>query len=117
MAKSSSPKKPAVHATSPDQKPSPRKPKSTDETLQQVAERYRLLVESVKDYAILTLDPTGHILTWNPGAERIKGYHAEEVIGKHFSIFYPREDVDRGKPEMELQVASAEGRLEDEGWR
>jgi PAS domain S-box-containing protein len=78
---------------------------------------YRLLVESVRDYAIFALDPTGHILTWNPGAQRFKGYTAEEIIGKHFSIFYPQSEIDRGFPEMELKVAVAEGRFEDEGWR
>src|SRR5436190_12061524 len=80
-------------------------------------ERFRLLVESVKDYAIFMLDPGGHVATWNAGAERIKGYKAEEIIGKHFSTFYPREDVAAGKCEMELEVAGREGRFEDEGWR
>ena len=80
-------------------------------------ERFRLLVESVKDYAIFMLDPSGHVTTWNAGAERIKGYTAEEIIGKHFSIFYPPEDVAAGKCERELEVATREGRFEDEGWR
>jgi PAS domain S-box-containing protein len=78
---------------------------------------YRLLVESVRDYAIFALDATGHIVTWNPGAQRFKGYTAPEIIGKHFSIFYPAEDLARGKPAMELEVAGREGRFEDEGWR
>jgi PAS domain S-box-containing protein len=78
---------------------------------------FRLLVDSVADYAILMLDPKGNIATWNEGARRIKGYDAEEVIGRHFSIFYPREDVERGKPAMELEEASKRGRFEDEGWR
>ena len=78
---------------------------------------YRLLVESVRDYAIFALDPTGHILTWNPGAERFKGYTADEIIGRHFSAFYPQSEIDKGIPAMELRVASAEGRFEDEGWR
>jgi PAS domain S-box-containing protein len=78
---------------------------------------YRLLVESVSDYAIFALDPTGHIMSWNPGAERIKGYTASEIIGKHFSIFYPESDIQQGKPKWELEVAAAEGRFEDEGWR
>jgi PAS domain S-box-containing protein len=81
------------------------------------ARRFRLLVESVRDYAIFILDGTGHITTWNPGAERIKGYKAEEIIGKHFSIFYPPEDVAAGKCERELVVATREGRFEEEGWR
>jgi len=78
---------------------------------------YRLLVESVRDYAIFALDPTGHVLTWNPGAERFKGYSAEEVIGRHFSVFYPAADIAAGKPVWELEVATRDGRLEDEGWR
>jgi PAS domain S-box-containing protein len=78
---------------------------------------FRLLVASVKDYAIFRLDPGGYIATWNAGAERIKGYRAEEIIGRHFSQFYPREDVAWGKPQMELEVATREGRFEDEGWR
>ena len=78
---------------------------------------FSLLVESVRDYAIFALDPTGHVLTWNTGAQRIKGYRAEEIIGKHFSIFYPTEDVENGKTVFELKVASREGRFEDLGWR
>src|SRR5262245_42580809 len=78
---------------------------------------YRLLVESVSDYAIFALDSTGRIITWNTGAERIKGYKASEIIGKHFSIFYPEADIQQGKPSWELEVAEAEGRFEDEGWR
>jgi PAS domain S-box-containing protein len=78
---------------------------------------FRLLVESVKDYAIFVLDRNGNISTWNPGAERIKGYTADEIIGKHFSVFYPPEVVAKGWPEHELEVAASEGRFEDEGWR
>jgi PAS domain S-box-containing protein len=78
---------------------------------------FRALVEAVNDYAIFVLDPKGHIVTWNPGAQRIKGYKAEEIIGKHFSIFYPPEDLARDKPGKELQIAAKAGRLEDEGWR
>jgi len=81
------------------------------------AEPFRLLVESVKDYAILILDTDGHVTTWNAGAERIKGYTAEEIIGKHFSTFYPPEDVAAGKCERGLEVAAREGRFEDEDWR
>jgi PAS domain S-box-containing protein len=80
-------------------------------------ERFRRLVDSVKDYAILMLDPEGFITTWNKGAEGIKGYRPEEIIGRHFSCFYPREDVARGKPQQELVVAVADGRIEDAGWR
>src|SRR5437868_998782 len=79
--------------------------------------RFRLLVESVKDYAIFILDTEGHVATWNVGAERIKGYKADEIIGKHFSIFYPPEDVAAGKTQRELEVATREGRFEEEGWR
>src|SRR2546430_342241 len=78
---------------------------------------YGLLVESVQDYAIFALDPSGHILSWNEGAFRLKGYTADEIIGRHFSIFYPPEDVARGKTAWELDVAAREGRVEDEGWR
>lgn len=77
----------------------------------------RLLVETVRDYAIFVLDSTGHIMSWNPGAERLKGYRAEEIIGTHFSAFYPEEDVRAGKPAWELEVAERDGRIEDEGWR
>ncbi|HWI38772.1 MAG TPA: PAS domain S-box protein [Burkholderiales bacterium] len=87
-----------------------------DETLRSSEERFRLLVESVRDYAIFMLDPQGHVLTWNSGAELIKGYRAEEIIGRHFSQFYPPE-AEKDFPAHELRVASAEGRFEDEGWR
>jgi PAS domain S-box-containing protein len=78
---------------------------------------FRLLVESVRDYAIFALDPSGHILTWNPGARRFKGYEAHEIIGKHFSVFYTQPDRDRQWPQQELEIARREGRFEDEGWR
>ena len=78
---------------------------------------YRLLVQEVKDYAIFMLDPEGNILSWNSGAQRLKGYTAEEIIGKHFSIFYGKEDTASGKPQHELETATMEGRVEDEGWR
>lgn len=81
------------------------------------AEQHRLLVEGVKDYAIFMLSPEGRIKTWNLGAERIKGYRAEEIIGRHFSCFFPQEAIDRGQPDEELRRSAAEGRLEDEGWR
>src|SRR5690242_1613407 len=103
MARSSSPKRPPVTATSPNRKVSPKAPKAAAGAPSQDSELYRLLIESVHEYGILMLDPTGHVLSWNPGAERIKGYQAGEIIGKHFSTFYPREDVERGKPEMELR--------------
>lgn len=78
---------------------------------------FRMLVESVRDYAIFLLDPTGKVASWNPGAERIKGYAPQEIIGKHFSAFYPDSDRAAGKPEYELKVAKETGRFEDEGWR
>jgi PAS domain S-box-containing protein len=78
-------------------------------------ERFHLLVESVKDYAIFMLDSQGHVSSWNEGAQRIKGYRAEEIIGQHFSRFYRPEDA--GKCEMELKIAARDGRFEDEGWR
>src|ERR1051325_1460029 len=80
-------------------------------------ERFRLLVERVKDYAIFMLDPSGHIATWNEGAARIKGYTAEEVIGKHSSIFYPAQAIAQGRPEWILRTAAEYGQVEDEGWR
>ncbi|QSQ18294.1 PAS domain S-box protein [Myxococcus landrumensis] len=81
------------------------------------ADQLRLLIASVTDYAILTLDVRGHIASWNLGAERIKGYRASEILGQHFSRFYPPEDVAWGKPEWELESAIRLGRFEDEGWR
>ncbi|MFY9559315.1 MAG: PAS domain S-box protein [Terriglobales bacterium] len=85
--------------------------------LRQSEERFRLLVEAVQDYAIFMLDPDGHIVSWNAGAQRIKGYHGAEIIGRHFSCFYPPEDLQSGKPELELQAATKDGRFEEEGWR
>jgi PAS domain S-box-containing protein len=78
---------------------------------------WKLLVDSVVDYAIFVLDPQGRVATWNLGAQRIKGYTPEEIIGQHFSIFYPEVDLEAGKPELELRVAQRDGRVEDEGWR
>jgi PAS domain S-box-containing protein len=86
-------------------------------SLEDEAELFRLLVQSVSDDAILLLDPEGHVASWNEGAQRIKGYTADEVLGKHFEMFYPLPDVRRGKPAYELRVAAEEGRVEDEGWR
>jgi PAS domain S-box-containing protein len=83
----------------------------------QESEQLRLLVEGTAEYAIFMLDPEGRVATWNLGARRIKQYQAEEIIGRHFSQFYPQEAIDRGWPEHELQVARASGRFEDEGWR
>jgi PAS domain S-box-containing protein len=85
--------------------------------LQQSEERFRLLVYSVRDYAIFLLDTTGHIATWNIGAQRIKGYTAEEITGQHFSIFYPPEEKRSGKPTRELEIAVRTGAYQEEGWR
>ena len=98
-----------------NQVPPQRKP--NEGTLQNSKESFRLLVEGVKDYAIFMLDPGGRVATWNSGAERIKGYRAEQIIGQHFSRFYTQEDIEGGKPDRELKIAASEGRLEDEGWR
>jgi PAS domain S-box-containing protein len=78
---------------------------------------YQLMVESVRDYAIFMLDPNGYIASWNRGAQRIKGYSADEIIGRHFSVFYGAEDVAARKPEWELEMAVRDGRFEDEGFR
>lgn len=80
-------------------------------------EAFTLLVQGVLDYGIFMLDPQGYIISWNAGAERIKGYAAADILGQHFSVFYPPEDQSSGKPQWELETAVAEGRLEDEGWR
>ena len=89
----------------------------TEIALRRSEERSRLFVDAVQDYAIFMLDPEGCVSTWNTGAERIKGYKASEIIGHHFSRFYPEEDVRAGKPPWELDVATKEGRFEEEGWR
>lgn len=81
------------------------------------SELFRLLVEGSKEYAIYMLDPTGHVISWNPGAERIKGYRATEIIGQHFSRFYPPEERNTSKPEQELRQAVTTGKYEEEGWR
>ncbi|MGH9401392.1 MAG: PAS domain S-box protein [Terriglobia bacterium] len=88
-----------------------------ERALRQNAEQFQLMVESVLDYAIFMLNPEGFISSWNPGAVRIKGYKASEILGKHFSAFYTPEDVQAGKPERGLKTASVEGRFEAEGWR
>jgi PAS domain S-box-containing protein len=80
-------------------------------------ERFRILVESVQDYAIFMLDVDGFIVSWNNGAQKIKGYSADEINGRHFSVFYPPEDIAKGKPDAELATAARVGRVEDEGWR
>ncbi|HVM33368.1 MAG TPA: PAS domain S-box protein [bacterium] len=87
------------------------------QSLKDSEERFRLLVNFVKDYAIFLLDPEGKVMTWNDGAKRLKGYSGEEIIGRHFSCFYTPEDLARRHPEEMLRAAEAEGRAEEEGWR
>ncbi|WP_438822085.1 PAS domain-containing sensor histidine kinase [Actinocrinis puniceicyclus] len=91
--------------------------RESEQALRESEERFRLLVQDVSDYAIFMLDPTGHVASWNAGAERIKGYSEQEIHGRHFSVFYPPEDIAAGRPERNLETALLEGRVEDEGWR
>jgi len=91
--------------------------KQVEEQLRWTEESFRLMVESVTDYAIVMLDPEGRVVSWNSGAQRIKGYSAEEIVGQHFSRFYPFEDIERGAPQRDLDIVTAMGRFEDEGWR
>src|SRR6266404_223928 len=101
---------PKPAASSPRQ-PAPGKPPASTAVMMQ------MLVDNVRDYAIILLDPQGKVLTWNMGAQRLKGWQAEEIIGQDFSRFYPPEDVARGKTTLELKTATEQGRFEDEGWR
>src|SRR5829696_7173334 len=91
--------------------------KRAEEALRQNEERFRLLVDGVKDYAIFMLDPDGKVASWNEGAHRIKGYRQQEILGRHFSVFYPEEDLKRSKPERALEIAQGKGSYEEEGWR
>jgi PAS domain S-box-containing protein len=91
--------------------------KLAERILRESEERFRLLVQRVQEFAIFQLDPTGHVVSWNAGAERLKGYKSEEIIGKHFSVFYPPEDLVNGKPQHLLTTAARRGQSEDEGWR
>ena len=91
--------------------------KHHEEEVRQSEERFRLLVHAVKDYAIFMLDPKGRVLTWNEGAKRIKGYEADEIVGRSLSTFYTPEDRERRHPEEFLHKAEREGRAEEEGWR
>jgi PAS domain S-box-containing protein len=91
--------------------------KRAEEELLRSEEKFRLLVEAVQDYAIFMLDTEGRVSSWNGGAERLKGYKAFEILGNHFSVFYPEEDIRANKPQRELKIAVEQGRVEDEGWR
>ncbi|HVY61896.1 MAG TPA: PAS domain S-box protein [Planctomycetota bacterium] len=91
--------------------------RAAEEALRQSEERFRLMVESVQDYAIFMLDPAGFVASWNPGAERIHGYRAAEAIGLHLSRLYPEDARAAGRPARELEQAGARGRFEEEGWR
>ena len=91
--------------------------REAEKALQASNNRFRMMVEHVRDYAIYSLDPEGNIISWNSGAEAIKGYTEEEVIGKNFSLFYPPEKIASKHPQEELRIAASEGRFEEEGWR
>ena len=90
---------------------------AAESTIRESEEQFRILIQSVTDYAIYMLNPAGVVTSWNAGAQRIKGYLAEEIIGKHFSQFYAPEDQQKGAPQMALEIAAREGRFEKEGWR
>ncbi|MGN6283499.1 PAS domain-containing protein, partial [Frateuria sp.] len=92
-------------------------PHQSDDMLGSNEQQFSLLVQGVRDYAIYLLDPDGHVASWNAGAQRIKGYRADEVLGKHFSHFYADEDASAGKPSRNLAIARAQGVYEGEGWR
>src|SRR3984893_835792 len=92
-------------------------PNSAEEALRECDEKYRMLLDEVQDYAIFMLDPQGMIVSWNAGAERIKGYRGEQIIGHNFSCFFPPEDIKRGRPEEVLRMATASGRHEYQGMR
>ncbi len=99
-----------VSPSSPDSRKNPATRQQNDET-------FRQLVESVKDYAIFMLSPEGRVVSWNQGAHRIKGYNGDEIIGKHFSCFYPQDAIESKWPDRELEIAEKEGRYSDEGLR
>jgi PAS domain S-box-containing protein len=90
---------------------------SSDNSLLESERGFRLLVQGVIDYAICMLDPAGHVVSWNAGAERIKGYTASEIVGRHFSTFYRPEDREAGLPATALETARRTGKFEAEGWR
>lgn len=89
----------------------------TVDSLMESGMNFQILVQNLKDYALYMLDPQGHVISWNEGAQRLKGYNAEEIVGKHISIFFPPADIAEKKPQRELEIAAASGRFEDENWR
>ena len=91
--------------------------KKIEDALYLTEKRFQLLVENARDYAIFLMDPSGHVITWNPGAERLKGYSEDEIVGRSYSCFYTPEDIERGIPQEALRLAAANGRFEQEGWR
>ena len=97
--------------------PSLRAMQKAEDTLRSSEERFRLFVDAVQDYALVMLDPSGYVISWNAGAQRIKGYKADEIIGQHFSRFYLPEATEKGHPDEELRIAATEGRYAEEGWR
>ena len=88
-----------------------------EDALRESEERYRMLLDGIENYAIFSMDPRGQILSWNAGAERIKGYSADQIIGRNFSCFFPPADIERGRPEEILRIAAASGRHEEQGMR
>jgi len=91
--------------------------KNAEQSLLESEECLRLLIENVREYAIFQLDPKGHIVSWNAGAERMKGYRAKEVLGKYIALFYDQSDAQNRKPEHNLTLAAQRGECKDEGWR
>ncbi|HEX9199939.1 MAG TPA: sigma 54-interacting transcriptional regulator [Acidobacteriaceae bacterium] len=91
--------------------------RAAQEALRSNDQQLRSIIESVRDYAIYLLDRDGHVMTWSPGGERIKGYAAKDIVGKHFSRFFTQEDIDRDRPAELLRMAAVRGRIEEEGWR
>ena len=91
--------------------------KEVEEQLRWTEESFRLIVEGVTDCAFVMLDPEGCVVSWNAGAQRINGCTAEQIVGQHFPRFYPRQDIERGAPQRDLDTATAKGRFNDEGWR
>jgi PAS domain S-box-containing protein len=111
--------RPASHDAPDDapRKPAPIAKTRLADTIKHGGRIYQLMVESVRDYAIFMLDPNGYVASWNRGAERIKGYKADEIIGQHFSVFYREEDIATNHPQHELEIAESQGRFEEEGTR